>query len=345
MYKKLLTIVIPTYNMQDYLNRCLDSLIVSECLMFQLEVLVVIDGSKDRSSEIAHTYQDRYPETFRVIDKENGNYGSCVNRGLKEAAGKYIKVLDADDWFDNKNFEEFLTFLSVIDVDLIISDFVEVNDNGEVQKSYIYRLPQTATRLSQHPQCNDMWMHAVTYKTENLRKIKYFQTEGISYTDQEWIFLPMTTVSSMVGFPKVVYHYLVGRSGQTVDVKVKSRSIRQEITSWETMQLEYEQLAEMGDAQDYLWFRLSGRASYIYRFIIFGMGKQGTTALKELDDFIAKHNPKLYQELGQLSPRADMHLKFIALWRSHHYNSGYVNLLWKIEKAVLKIKRNKCKSK
>mgnify|MGYP002624493917 CR=1 FL=1 len=91
---KTLTIVVPTYNMDRYLERCLDSLILPEMLMERLEVLVVNDGSKDKSSEIAHSYEKKYPQTFRVIDKENGNYGSCVNRGLKEATGKYIKNLD-----------------------------------------------------------------------------------------------------------------------------------------------------------------------------------------------------------------------------------------------------------
>ena len=105
---KLLTIVIPTYNMEAYLNRCLDSLLVSDEQMQLLEVLVINDGSKDNSSAIAHEYEAKYPNTFRVIDKENGNYGSCVNRGLKEASGKYIKVLDADDWFDTTEFEKYL---------------------------------------------------------------------------------------------------------------------------------------------------------------------------------------------------------------------------------------------
>ena len=96
---KLLTIVIPSYNMEKYLDRCLSSLIVSDEKMQCLEVLVINDGSKDRTSEIAHTYEERFPGTFRVVDKENGHYGSCVNRGLKEARGTFIKVLDADDYF------------------------------------------------------------------------------------------------------------------------------------------------------------------------------------------------------------------------------------------------------
>ena len=90
---KLLTIVIPAYNMEKYLDRCLSSLIVGDEKMQHLEVLVINDGSKDRTSEIAHTYEDRFPGTIRVVDKENGHYGSCVNRGLEEARGTFIKVL------------------------------------------------------------------------------------------------------------------------------------------------------------------------------------------------------------------------------------------------------------
>ena len=121
--EKILTIVIPTYNMQDYLRRCLDSLIVPEEQMQLLEVLVVNDGSKDNSSAIAHEYQDKYPGTFRVIDKENGNYGSCVNRGLKEATGKYIKILDADDWFDSEQLDLLIEKLGLLDENVAVAKF------------------------------------------------------------------------------------------------------------------------------------------------------------------------------------------------------------------------------
>ena len=110
--EKLLTLIIPTYNMEKYLRTCLGSLIIGEWQEL-LEVLVINDGSKDSSSAIAHEYANKHPESFHVIDKENGNYGSCVNRGLKEATGKYVKVLDADDSFDTANFENYLCFLIV----------------------------------------------------------------------------------------------------------------------------------------------------------------------------------------------------------------------------------------
>ena len=130
---KTLTIVVPTYNMEKYLEKCLSSLIINDKELLKcLEVLVVIDGATDGSCEIAHSFEKECPETFRVIEKENGNYGSCVNRGLKEASGKYIKILDADDWFNTEAFEKYLRRLQNIDVDLVLNDFCRINANGEV---------------------------------------------------------------------------------------------------------------------------------------------------------------------------------------------------------------------
>ena len=218
---KILTLVIPTYNMERYLDQCLTSLIVENLeLRSQIEVLIINDGSKDRSSEIAHSYQEKYPNLFRVVDKENGNYGSCVNRGLKEAEGKYIKILDADDSFDTIEFERYLKKLERSNVDLILTPFYYVNENRKRLNRVKYDLKEnevlsfdqvTPALLKQSIQ-----MHAVTYKTSCVRSINYKQTEGISYTDQEWVFTPLSAVNSIVYFNTPVYLYLWGRAGQTM---------------------------------------------------------------------------------------------------------------------------------
>ncbi len=218
---KLLTIVIPTYNMQDYLHRCLDSLVLKPELMEFLEVLVINDGSKDNSSVIAHEYASKYPQTFRVIDKENGNYGSCVNRGLSEAKGKYIKILDADDWFDVQEFELYIQNLKdFVDVDMILTPYNFVYQDSRTKKLETRDIPTGTAfdyntfsfeKLPYYP------MHMVTYRTEMLRSIGYFQTEGISYTDTEWASMPQYAIKQFVYFPYVVYQYLIGREGQTMD--------------------------------------------------------------------------------------------------------------------------------
>lgn len=105
--EKLLSIVVPTYNMERYLARCLDSLLVPSVIK-HIEILVINDGSKDQSGVIAHNYQERYPQSVKVIDKENGGYGSVLNIGLLNASGKYFKVCDSDDWFDGEAFGNFV---------------------------------------------------------------------------------------------------------------------------------------------------------------------------------------------------------------------------------------------
>jgi glycosyltransferase involved in cell wall biosynthesis len=106
-----------------------------------VEVLVVNDGSKDSSSAIAHEYAAMYPKSIVVIDKENGNYGSCINRGLKAATGKYIKVLDADDSFDTENFEQYVQLLKTVNVDMLLTDYVIVNEQGDVKSNTTFQIP------------------------------------------------------------------------------------------------------------------------------------------------------------------------------------------------------------
>ena len=227
---KILSVIIPTYNMERYLEKCLSSLVINDAeLLSRLEVLVIIDGAIDRSSEIAHSYQAKYPYVFHVVDKENGNYGSCINKGLQIATGKYVKVLDADDSFDATNFEGYLRFLAGVDVDMVITPYVIVDEEGRERRREMYDLPMdtilTWQQLTPAFKKKSLQMHAVTYKLQNLKEIHYQQTEGISYTDQEWIFTPLTTVNTAIAYPDIIYKYLVGRAGQTVSADVMKRNI------------------------------------------------------------------------------------------------------------------------
>lgn len=119
---KILSIIIPSYNMEAYLAKGLDS-VLSIDNPSPLDVIVVNDGSKDGTLEIARSYATRFPGIVNVIDKENGHYGSCINAGLKIAQGKYVRILDADDSFYTDEFEEFVKFLKTTDADLIVNDY------------------------------------------------------------------------------------------------------------------------------------------------------------------------------------------------------------------------------
>ena len=105
---KYLTITIPSYNSEQYLERCLDSMILPAGLMEHVEIIVVNDGSTDRTGEIADDYVRRFPDTVKVIHKENGGHGSGVNAGIENAEGKYFKVVDSDDWLEENAYREIL---------------------------------------------------------------------------------------------------------------------------------------------------------------------------------------------------------------------------------------------
>ena len=83
----------------EYIRQCLESLVIGEALD-RIEVLVVLDGSKDGSAEIAYEFVEQYPDTFRIIYKANGGHGSAINTGLMMASGEYVKILDSDDWVE-----------------------------------------------------------------------------------------------------------------------------------------------------------------------------------------------------------------------------------------------------
>ena len=96
---KILSIIIPTYNAAQFLDKGLSTFIMEDKeMMDKLEVLIVNDGTKDNSVEVAQKFVDRYPNTFKIINKENGGHGSAINTGVENVTGKYFKCVDADDW-------------------------------------------------------------------------------------------------------------------------------------------------------------------------------------------------------------------------------------------------------
>ena len=234
--EKLLTLAVPTYNMEKYLARCLDSVLCEN--RDYLEVLVVNDGSKDNSSVIGHEYESKYPNVIRAIDKENGNYGSCVNRALAEAKGKYFRMLDADDWCETDALDQWLEKLKTCDADMVLTIS---EDRGEDHQLYqrmeapLSVIPNKVYPLQEfdglklgykYLYCS----HIVTYKTEILRAIGLTLPHGISYTDNEYVYFPMHHCKSVVYYDLPIYQYFVGREGQTTDPKVMAKSVNQLMT-------------------------------------------------------------------------------------------------------------------
>lgn len=338
---KILSVIIPTYNMEKYLSYCLDSLLIVNNFE-ALDVLVINDGSKDASLLIAKQYEERYPNIFRVIDKENGNYGSCINRGLKEAKGKYVKILDADDSYDTVNFESFVTYLLSIDADLILSDYVIVDENREIISSHQYKFPIDKKlkfdEISSSTSFKSMQMHAVTYRRQNLLEINYTQTEGISYTDQQWIFIPMLMVKTIYHFDKPVYRYLVGREGQTMDPSVQEKyatHLKQCIWGMLDSYNQYRKQMVLSQLEYFhARLRLLIRDIYINSFYNYDISKRDELIQfdKELE-YMSKYVYTMIEKKG---------FDILKIWRKDkNVNILAIRMLIKIYVGLLWLKRNK----
>lgn len=316
--RKSLTIIIPTYNMERYLEKCLSSLVADEKTMESLEALVVIDGATDGSEAIAQKFQAQHPETFRVISKENGNYGSCVNRGLQEASGKYVKILDADDSFVTASLESLVDFLGKTDVDLVITDYRKVDEDGNVLDApHFYGEPNRDIPFSAIKPKLSMEMHMVAYKTENLRRIGYRQTEKVSYTDQEWIFVPMISVNTLHYLDIVLYNYLWGREGQTMDPAVAAKSQAQLMKVCIAMAREFEKRDTDDLHREYLRERLHKNLRRIYRNFLLRCIVDDTTPLVEFDAELKRTCPAMHKEAG--SYKFQSIYPYVLFWRLFKY--------------------------
>ena len=108
---KLLSIAIPCYNSQDYMENCIESLLVGG---EEVEILIVDDGSSDRTAEIADDYARKYPTIVKAIHQENGGHGEAVNAGIRNATGLYFKVVDSDDWVNPEAYQKILNVLAEV---------------------------------------------------------------------------------------------------------------------------------------------------------------------------------------------------------------------------------------
>ena len=221
MSDKLLTITVPVYNTEEYLPKCLDSLIIDE-YMDILEVLIVIDGSPDNSLAIAQEYAQKYPSTFIVINKENGGHSSAINKGLELATGKYFKLLDSDDWFDKDSFKVFIEKLQGLDIDMVMTDYVVeyVSQNKQelvglnISENTIYSIDQVD--ITKIP--NFLAMHRIAYRTSLFKEVNFKLPEKTFYTDVLYAHLPFFKTNRFIYYKLPLYRYYVGREGQSMNL-------------------------------------------------------------------------------------------------------------------------------
>lgn len=220
--KPVLTIVVPVYNTEQYLEKCLDSLLIPQ--LDKLEVIVVIDGSPDNSLELANKYAHRYPKTFKVINKENGGHGSCCNVGLRLAIGKYLRFLDSDDWLETDSLNALTEILSNTEVDVILTHSQIENVYNNTTEAYGYAFDEAMCgnimkieNINFHEKNTSLFSLAdCTFNTLTLKNTNIFFSEKTSFDDNIIYTHPYIGVNSVLFVNLLLYHYYVGRPDQSI---------------------------------------------------------------------------------------------------------------------------------
>lgn len=234
---KTLSIVVPCYNSQGYMCRCIDSLLSGGD---DVEILIVNDGSTDQTASIAEEYQYKYGSIIRAIHQPNKGHGGAVNTGIEIASGRYVKIVDSDDWVDSEAYAKILKTLkdfhaNDLPVDMLISNFVYEKDGKRYKKVMRYNgiLPQgsifTWGQAGRFRKGQYILMHSVIYRTRLLQDCGLHLPEHTFYVDNLYAYVPLPHVKTLYYLNVDFYRYYIGREDQSVNESVMIKRIDQQL--------------------------------------------------------------------------------------------------------------------
>ena len=240
---KYLSFAIPCYNSEAYMAQAIESILPGG---EDVEILIVNDGSKDRTAEIGKEYEEKYPGIVKLINKENGGHGDAVNAGLSHASGKYFKVVDSDDWVDRISLMKILNVLKNFEeeeqeVDMLIANYVYEKVGMEHKKVIRYDnvLPENQIlkwdEIGQFHIGQYILMHSVIYRTDMLKLCQLTLPKHTFYVDNIYVYYPLPHVRTLYYMDVDFYRYFIGREDQSVNEKVMISRIDQQIFVTKTM--------------------------------------------------------------------------------------------------------------
>lgn len=234
---KKITFTVPCYNSQEYMYKCIDSLLLGGD---EVEIIIVDDGSTDNTGKIADEYQVNYPNIIKVIHQKNGGHGAGVNAGLRNATGKYFKVVDSDDWVGADAYKKMLAYMGDWDwtetnVDMLVCNYIydHFYENKQHVINYKNIFPKEEVcswnDIGHFMPSQYLVMHALIFKTEILRESKVELPSHTFYVDNIFAYQPLPFVKDIFYLPVDLYHYFLGREDQSVNESVMMKRIDQQI--------------------------------------------------------------------------------------------------------------------
>ena len=307
---KLLTVAIPCYNSQDYMEHAVETALVGG---EDVEILLVDDGSTDDTAKIADRLQEEHPTIVRAIHQENGGHGSAVNTGLANATGLYYKVLDSDDWFDRGAFLKVLDVLRgfVEDgsgVDMLLANYVYEKPSLHKHKVIRYDgvFPEdqvfTWSDVKRFKVSQNILMHSVIYRTKMLRDCQLELPKHTFYVDNIFVYNPLPYVKKMYYVNVDLYRYFIGRDDQSVNEKVMIGRIDQQIKVNKLMIDAYD-LTKIKNKKlrDYMVKYLTMMMTVSSVFLIKEGSEESLAKREELWDYLKKSNKVMYRMINKMA--------------------------------------------
>lgn len=220
MNKPKISIIIPVYNVENYLEECLNSIIYQT--FREIEIICINDGSKDYSLEILKSYAAR-DNRIKIIDKENGGYASAINVGINTAKGDFIQIIESDDYCALNMLEEMYKKINSSDADLITSDFYFLKgsklkickylkeEDASVENFNLQSLPYIISRQA-YP-----WksLYRKSFLTNN--DIHMLQDGNGAYEDQPWNATVLSLATKILYINKPFYFYRLDANGSSTN--------------------------------------------------------------------------------------------------------------------------------
>lgn len=294
---KILSVTIPCYNSESYMRKAIESVISGGN---DVEVIIVDDGSTDRTAAIADEYENRYPDIVKVIHKENGGHGDAVNSGISTATGLYFKVVDSDDWVDEDALKRVLTVLknsvkANAGLDMLLTNFVYDKAGVRHKKVMKYNraLPEKKViGWDENVKFNKfqyVLMHSVIYRTEILRNCGLTLPKHTFYVDNLFVFEPLPCVERLYYLDVNLYHYFIGRDDQSVNERVMISRLDQQIKV-NKMMIDF--FSENKPENERLY-------KYMFQYLDMIMCVSSIMAILSKDDKLLEEKRKLWEYLKE----------------------------------------------
>lgn len=285
------------------MQKCIDSLLVGGK---DIEIIIVDDGSTDNTGKIADTYQKKYPRIVKVIHKENGGHGSGVNVGLAHAQGTYFKVVDSDDWLEEKSLLTLLKNINNLkkDVDLIVCNYVYNNliDKKTMHFDNIFPVDKICgwNDIKFFYPSQYLIMHSLIYKTTILKKCKLNLPLHTFYVDNIVAYQPLPFVKTIIYYDLDLYQYFIGRNDQSVNESVMLGRVDQQIAVTKII-LECADLEKVKEKYSKLYQYMTRYLSMMITISSIYLLMKGDTESyekrKNLWDYVKTVNKNLYHKL------------------------------------------------